>query len=98
MTYLDGKNVTLEKHDLAKDAPTRAQLEAWITEKNLDAALNKRSPKYKELGLGQRKLTKREAIDLMMTDVNLLRRPVVVKGRTVVFGYDEEAYDGVTGS
>lgn len=88
----------LEKHDLAKDAPTRAQLEAWINEKNLDAALNKRSPKYKELGLNKRTLTKREAIDLMMQDVNLLRRPVVVKGRSVVFGYDEESYDEVTGS
>lgn len=88
----------LDKHDLAKDAPTRAQLEAWITEKNLGEALNKRSPKYKELGLNERTLTKREAIDLMMTDVNLLRRPVVVKGRKVVFGYDEEAYDEVTGS
>jgi arsenate reductase len=90
--------VELEKHDLAKDAPTRAQLEAWINEKNLDAALNKRSPKYKELGLNKRTLTKREAIDLMMQDVNLLRRPVVVKGRSVVFGYDEESYDEVTGS
>lgn len=90
--------MALDKHDLAKDAPTRAQLEAWITEKNLGDALNKRSPKYKELGLGERTLTKREAIDLMMTDVNLLRRPVVVKGRKVVFGYDEEAYDEVTGS
>jgi arsenate reductase len=88
--------VTLDKHDLAKDAPTRAQLEAWITEKNLDAALNKRSPKYKELGLSERRLTKREAIDLMMSDVNLLRRPVVIKGRSVVFGYDEAAYDEVT--
>jgi len=90
--------VELEKHDLAKDAPTRAQLEAWINEKNLDAALNKRSPKYKELGLSKRTLTKREAIDLMMQDVNLLRRPVVVKGRTVVFGYDEEGYDEVAGA
>lgn len=90
--------MTLDKHDLAKDAPTRAQLEAWINEANLDQALNKRSPKYKELGLNSKTLTKREAIDLMMQDVNLLRRPVVVKGRTVVFGYDEAAYDEVTGS
>ena len=98
MAYLDGKRVTLEKHDLAKDAPTREQLEAWINEKNLGEALNKRSPKYKELGLNERKLTKGEAIDLMMQDVNLLRRPVVVKGRKVVFGYDETAYDEVTGA
>ncbi len=88
----------LEKHDLAKDAPTRAQLEAWIDEWNLDEALNKRSPKYKELGLKDKTLTKREAIDLMMQDVNLLRRPVVVRGDKVVFGYDEESYDEVTGS
>ena len=90
--------MALEKHDMAKDAPSREQLEAWIDEKNLAAALNTRSPKYKELGLKDRKLTKREAIDLMMQDVNLMRRPLIVRGRRIVFGFDAAAYDEVTGS
>jgi len=98
VAYLDGKRVTLDKHDMAKDAPAREQLEAWIDEENLASALNTRSPKYKELGLKDRKLTKREAIDLMIEDVNLIRRPVVVRGRKVVFGFDADRYDEVTGS
>ena len=78
---------------MAKDAPTREQLEAWIDEKNLGAFLNTRSPKYKELGLKDKKLTKKQAIDLMMTDVNLIRRPIVVKGKKIVAGFDAAEYD-----
>lgn len=54
--------------------------------------LGTRSPKYKELGLKDRKLTKAEAIALMVEDNNLLKRPILVHGQGVVIGFDAEAY------
>jgi arsenate reductase-like glutaredoxin family protein len=33
-----------------------------------------------------------EAIRLMAQEPNLIRRPVVLRGRRLVLGYDEEAY------
>jgi arsenate reductase-like glutaredoxin family protein len=35
---------------------------------------------------------KREAIDLMLEQPNLIRRPVLVKGARAIFGFDKEAY------
>ena len=65
-----------------------------IDESNLDAFLNKRSPSYKQRNLGARTLTKKQAIDLMMEDPNLIRRPIVVRDpRRAVFGFDPAAYD-----
>lgn len=55
--------------------------------------LNTRSPAYK--ALGGRKLGKSEALDLMMKDVNLIKRPLVLgKGKTVL-GYKPEEYDSL---
>lgn len=36
--------------------------------------------------------SKKEAIDLMMEQPNLIRRPVLVRGSEVVFGFDRKAY------
>lgn len=92
MTYLDGKNVPLQVHDLAVDPPPRALLERVIGDKDPNGFLNSRSPKYKELGLGQKKLTKKQVVDLMLQEVNLIRRPLLVRGSEAVFGFNEEAF------
>jgi len=42
-------------------------------------------------------MTKKQAIDLMMEDPNLMRRPVVLGGGKAVFGYKPEDYDRLGG-
>jgi len=36
--------------------------------------------------------SKKEAIGLMLEQPSLIRRPVLVRGRTVLFGFDKGAY------
>ena len=36
--------------------------------------------------------SKQEAIALMMENPNLIRRPIMIKGSKVVFGFDKEQY------
>ena len=80
-----------------KEPPSRELLERYVDEKRLDEFLNKRSPAYKERGLEGRALTKREAIDLMLEDPNLIRRPIVIIGSRAVFGYQPDVYDEIIG-
>ena len=54
--------------------------------------LGNKSPKFKELGLKDRRLSKAEAIDLMVQDNNLLKRPILVHPKGTVIGFDAEAY------
>lgn len=49
-----------------------------------------RSPVFKTRPLPK---SKKEAIRLMLDQPNLIRRPVLVKGRAVLFGFDKAAYD-----
>jgi arsenate reductase-like glutaredoxin family protein len=36
--------------------------------------------------------SKREAIDLMMEQPNLIKRPILVRGSKAIFGFDKERY------
>ena len=49
-----------------------------------------RSPVFKERPLPK---SKKEAIDLMMQNSNLIRRPIMVKGSRVLFGFDKTKYE-----
>jgi arsenate reductase-like glutaredoxin family protein len=48
-----------------------------------------RSPVFKTRPLPK---SKKEAIDLMMEQPNLIRRPVLVRGSKAIFGFDKEKY------
>jgi arsenate reductase-like glutaredoxin family protein len=54
--------------------------------------LSLRSPVWKERPLPT---SKREAIDLMLEQPNLIRRPILIKGSKVIFGFNKERYDGI---
>lgn len=95
MADLEGRGYELDKHNLAKDPPPRELLSRLIDERGVEAVMNSRSPSFKERNLGARKLTKAEALDLMDEDVNLIRRPLVLKGKKAVFGYLPEEYEGL---
>lgn len=83
----------LVKHDLAKEPPSRELLERLIDEDHLEDFVNTRSPAYKERGLDASRMTKRQAIDLMLEEPNLIRRPLVISRGRGVFGFQQEQYD-----
>jgi len=83
------------KHNLANERPSRELLSRLIDEQGLEAILSKRSPRYKELNLDERKLSKSEAIDLILEDPNLMRRPLVLGKGKAIFGYDPEWYEAL---
>lgn len=98
MAYLEGKGFELRKHDLAKERPPRALLESLVDEAHLERFINTRSPAYKARGLDVKTLTKSQAIDLVLEDPNLMKRPLVMRdGRKFVFGWNAADYDEVLG-
>ena len=75
--------------DINKQPPTREFLEQHIEANRFLDFVSTRSPVFKERPLPR---SKKEAIDLMMTNANLIRRPIVVKGSKVIFGFDKDQY------
>jgi arsenate reductase len=76
--------------DINKEPPSREFLEKHIDANHFLDYVSTRSPVWKERPLPK---SKKEAIDLMMENPNLIRRPIMIKGSRVIFGFDKEAYD-----
>jgi arsenate reductase-like glutaredoxin family protein len=79
----------VEQIDINKEPPSREFLEKHIDAEHFLDFVSTRSPVFKERPLPK---TKREAIALMLENPNLIRRPIVIKGSTVIFGFDKDRY------
>jgi len=80
----------LDLRDLDAYPPPRSLLETHIDAKNVKAYLNTRSNAYRQHNLSEEPPTKKGAIELMMRDPNLIKRPISVSGKIAVFGADGE--------
>ena len=80
----------MEQIDINKTPPSREFLEQHIDEARYLDFVSTRSPVFKERPLPG---SKAEAIDMMMENPNLIRRPVLVRGSRVTFGFDKHAYE-----
>ena len=88
-SYLTKVQISFDEIDIIKNPPSRVFLESNIDENNLDAFINKHSKPYRELGLAKKKVNKPELIGLMLKAPDLIKRPVIIVGKKVYFGYKE---------
>jgi len=88
---LQKKGVELELRDMNKDRLTAAELDALIGKRDYKLFLNTRNEIYRERKMKEKPPSRAEAIQMMAAEPNLIRRPLVIRGATIVLGYDEEA-------
>ena len=79
----------VEARDINRDPPDRAFLERHIDAERFLDFVSTRSPVFKQRPLPA---SKKEAIDLMMQQPNLIKRPILVRGSTAVFGFNKQKY------
>ena len=84
--------VDIDFRDIIKAPPPRALLEKHIDGSRFLDFVGRRSPVWKERPLPA---TKEQAIDLMLQQPNLIKRPVLVLGSEVVFGFDKDRYEKI---
>jgi Spx/MgsR family transcriptional regulator len=81
--------VQLQERDLGKEPLSEAELQALIGNAEVTDFLNTRSASYRAHGFKHQPPTKTQAIQLMVQDPNLIKRPIIVKGNVKVVGFDE---------
>ena len=82
----------LDARDLDKDPLNEAELRLLIGERDYRQFLNPRNELYRAKNLGENPPSREEAIRLLARNPNLIRRPVLLHGRQIVLGFDEQAY------
>lgn len=91
--YLNEHKVQFEIVDIIKDPPDRELLEKFIDGDNIKPYLNSRSAIYRELKLSQNLPDKARAIELMLQDSNLIKRPFIVRAEQGSFGFNTTEFD-----
>jgi Spx/MgsR family transcriptional regulator len=86
---LQSKKVDFEEREYGKNPFTEKELKELIGNEPIEPFLNTRTPLYRERNMKQRPPSKDEAIKLMLRDANLLKRPVFVKGKKKLTGFNE---------
>jgi arsenate reductase-like glutaredoxin family protein len=81
----------VEDRDIVRTPPTREFLEKHVDGDRFLDFVSKRSPVFKQRALPR---SKKEAIDLMVAQPNLIKRPILIRGTNVTFGFDKDAYAG----
>ena len=75
--------------DINKEPPPREFLEKHIDAARFLDFVSTRSPVFKDRPLPK---SKKEAIAMMRENPNLIRRPIMIKGSKVIFGFDKDQY------
>ena len=88
---LRDKGAQFEEVDLNKGMSV-AELDRLIGDRDYRPFLNSRNELYREMGMKDNPPSRAEALRLMSENPNLIKRPILVTGREMILGFDEEAF------
>ena len=68
---------------------TAAELDKLIGSRDYREFLNSRNELYRERGMKENPPGRAEALELMAANPNLIKRPILVRGKEMILGFDE---------
>jgi len=86
------EKVSFDSRDLDKERLTEDELDELIGERDYKEFLNTRNELYRNRNMKEHPPSRAEAIKLMAKEPNLIRRPLLIRGSRIIFGFDEAAY------
>ena len=86
------EKVEFDSRDLDKQRLSEAELDQLIGQRDYKEFLNSRNELFRKRNMKDHPPSRAEAIKLMAKEPNLIRRPLVVRGKQIIFGFDEDAY------
>lgn len=96
--YLDNKKVKYDFHDMVEKGMSQKivkEIEKLVGD--IELMINKSSAAYRELKLKNKwaKMSKAEKIKTLANNPKLIKRPIVVKGKQVLVGFDQKLFKSV---
>jgi Spx/MgsR family transcriptional regulator len=83
------KKVAFEEREYGKNPLSEKELRELVGDETVANILNSRNELYRERNMKQKPPSKEAAIKLILKEPNLLRRPVIVKGKKKILGFNE---------
>lgn len=89
------QGITVDELDMAKRPLTAEELDHLIADRPVTDFLNPRNELFRERGMNENPPARAEAIRLMAENPNLVRRPLLVLGERILFGFDAAEYEAL---
>lgn len=93
--WLDEHSIDYQFVNFKKDGINADDVSSWIEQAGLDIVLNKRGTTWRKLSPEQQSIDSNEdAVKLICTESSLVKRPVLVRGETLLqIGFKPEIYE-----
>jgi Spx/MgsR family transcriptional regulator len=95
LNWLKENKVAVIFHDYKKGGISQKKLSDWCKLVGWETLLNKKSATWRGLSAEQQSNTLNEAaaIQLMMENTSIIKRPVVEFGKKILVGFDEKTFN-----
>ena len=94
--FLDDNGVAYAFHDYKTAGIDRARLEGWAGKVGWEVLLNRAGTTFRKLPEADRAgLTGKKAIDLMLAQPSMIKRPVLEAGAKLLVGFKPDQYEGL---
>ena len=91
--WLTGHGVAHEFHDYKKAGIDRARVEGWVAEHGWEVVLNRAGTTFKALpDADKTDLNAAKAVDLMLAQPSMIKRPVLDLGGRTLVGFKPDRY------
>lgn len=92
-TWLDEYGIEYHFHDYKTAGIDRATLEQWCNQVSWDVLLNRAGTTFKKLSDAEKEnLDQNKAINLMLAQPSMIKRPVLVNAKKLLVGFKPEHY------
>ena len=92
-TWLESHGIEYGFHDYHTDGIERQMLEGWVERLGWEVVLNRAGTTFRKLPERTKtNVDAKRAIALMLDQPSMIKRPVLVRGRTLLVGFSPEKY------
>lgn len=94
--WLKEKGIEHEFHDFKKQGLEQTMLESWVKQVGWELLVNRRGLTWRKLPEADREnIDETKAIELMLANLSLIKRPVLDTGKALHIGFKADHYSSI---
>ncbi len=91
--WLEANGIEYDFHDYKKLGVPEKNLKNWVKQTGWEAVLNKRGTTWRKLDAEAKdNIDKATAIQVMLSNPSIIKRPVLESGKLLLVGFNEDQY------
>ena len=91
--WLEDHGIDYQFHDFRQDGIEYKQISEWVEKCGWEAIVNKRSTTWRGLSDKDKNIkSNQQAIDLLLINPTLIKRPITFSDKTLLIGFNEDEY------